>query len=307
MKIRWIVRVCALGLAIGLFSGQDVLANTSGTVSGTNVNIRSAASTSSQILAKKNTGDALDIVSKDGNWYKIQLSAGQIGYVFGDFVKEKAVEEVKPAAVAATTIEEKVEEKSETGYVNGTNVNFRSSASIDTTGNIIKKLNSGDQVTILGTQGDWHYVQTADGTKGYLYKTFVSVGTLTTAETSSELRQQVVQYAKQYLGLRYVYGGNSLVSGTDCSGFTQQIFKNFGIALNRPSASQSMNGVSVSINALQPGDLIFYGYGSGISHVGIYIGGSQIIHNTTSGGGVMISNMYKMGEQSVVCCRNVLQ
>lgn len=105
----------------------------------------------------------------------------------------------------------------------------------------------------------------------------------------------VVNYAKNYLGLRYVSGGNSLTTGTDCSGFTKLIFKEFGINLPRTVKTQINAGSYVKKSDLQKGDLIFYGYKSGVaSHVAIYIGDGKVIHQSTPKNGVKINTMNMM-------------
>lgn len=109
---------------------------------------------------------------------------------------------------------------------------------------------------------------------------------------SSSSGAAVVAYAKQFLGNPYVYGGASLTNGTDCSGFTMSVYAHFGYGLNRTSYTQVNNGRSVSMSSLQPGDLLFYkNGGTTISHVGIYIGGGQIIHASTESTGIIISGM----------------
>ena len=87
----------------------------------------------------------------------------------------------------------------------------------------------------------------------------------------------------QFVGNPYVWGGTSLTSGADCSGFAQSVFANFGIGLSRTAADQSYGGTAVSTDSLQPGDLLFYSNGSGISHVAIYIGGGQMVEATMPG------------------------
>ncbi len=102
----------------------------------------------------------------------------------------------------------------------------------------------------------------------------------------------LVEYAKHYLGLRYVYAGNSLTTGTDCSGFTRLIYKEFGITLGRTVGSQLYSGKYVSKSDLRPGDLVFYGNSRGYaSHVGIYMGNGLIIHQSTPRDGVKISSV----------------
>lgn len=107
--------------------------------------------------------------------------------------------------------------------------------------------------------------------------------------SNEELRTAIVDYAMQYLGNKYVHGGRSLASGTDCSGFTSYIYKDFGYSLSRtPGGQYSTNGRSVSYDEIQPGDIICYGK-SKCTHVGLYIGDGQIIHSANSRKGVIIS------------------
>lgn len=107
--------------------------------------------------------------------------------------------------------------------------------------------------------------------------------------SNEELRTAIVDYAMQYLGNKYVHGGRSLASGTDCSGFTCYIYKDFGYSLSRtPGGQYSINGRSVSYDEIQPGDIICYGK-SKCTHVGLYIGDGQIIHSANSRKGVIIS------------------
>ena len=106
--------------------------------------------------------------------------------------------------------------------------------------------------------------------------------------------KQAQDLAMQYLGYPYCYGGSS-PSGFDCSGFVRYVYSQFGCSLNRTASAQMSNGTSVSMSELQPGDLVFFlKSGSGASrasHVGIYIGGGQFIHASTSSTGVIISDM----------------
>lgn len=90
--------------------------------------------------------------------------------------------------------------------------------------------------------------------------------------------EEICQFAKQFIGNRYVWGGNSLTNGVDCSGFTQQVFLHFDIYLPRTSRDQGHGGISISENEMLPGDLIFYGGRGRISHVALYCGDGQIVH-----------------------------
>lgn len=105
----------------------------------------------------------------------------------------------------------------------------------------------------------------------------------------SATRTAVVAYAKQFLGNPYVYGGTSLIDGADCSGFVQQVFKNFGISTGRSSRDQADKVREISQSELQPGDLLFYASGNYINHVAIYIGDGKVIHASNPTTGICIS------------------
>lgn len=106
--------------------------------------------------------------------------------------------------------------------------------------------------------------------------------------SEEELRQQIVDFAVQFEGNPYVYGGTSLTNGADCSGFVMSVFAQFGYSLPRVAADQYYQSVKKDAADLEPGDLVFYG--GGISHVALYIGNGQIIHASTSASGIKISN-----------------
>ena len=205
-----------------------------------------------------------------------------------------------------------------TMYVNSQSVNLRQKA--DKTSQIIKSLTLNKKVTVLSSTNGWAYVD-VNGTKGYVAENLLtstqketSRSGLTTREketktssktestttnttskanttksntTASASASSVVSYAKQFLGCKYVYGGTS-PSGFDCSGFTQYVYKHFGVNLNRTAAAQYSNGKSVT--NLQAGDLVMFGK-SGINHVGIYIGGNTFIHAANPSKGVRTDSM----------------
>ncbi|MCD7826876.1 MAG: NlpC/P60 family protein [Clostridiaceae bacterium] len=112
-----------------------------------------------------------------------------------------------------------------------------------------------------------------------------------TSSDSSSTASSIVDYAMQFLGNRYVWGGTSLTNGTDCSGFTMSIYSHFGYSLPRTSSAQAAATKTVSSSDVQVGDLFFYGSGS-VSHVALYIGNGQIIHASNARDGIKISNAY---------------
>ena len=102
---------------------------------------------------------------------------------------------------------------------------------------------------------------------------------------SSGTGAAIANYALRFVGNPYVSGGTSLTNGADCSGFTWAVHKHFGISIPRVSVDQASGGKAVSLSAVQPGDIIYYGY-----HVGIYIGNGQIVHASTQKTGIKISS-----------------
>lgn len=110
---------------------------------------------------------------------------------------------------------------------------------------------------------------------------------------SSDLGMEIVNYALQFVGNPYVWGGSSLTNGTDCSGFTMSVYAHFGYSLPHSSRAQANCGTEVSLSALQPGDLLFYtNGGTTIGHVALYIGNGQIVHASTSKTGIIVSNAF---------------
>ena len=113
-------------------------------------------------------------------------------------------------------------------------------------------------------------------------------------DVNYSVAQSLIEYAKGFVGYPYVYGGNSLTNGTDCSGFTKLIYAQFGIDLPRIAYDQLYVGVEVPIEQIQIGDLVLSGYGGQTHHVAIYIGNNQIIHALNSDAGIVITDLYIM-------------
>ena len=126
----------------------------------------------------------------------------------------------------------------------------------------------------------------------------------TTANGSAK-GQNIANFALNFVGNPYVWGGTSLTRGCDCSGFAMSVYANFGIGLNRTSRAQASNGYAVGMNELQAGDLIFYAAnGRSISHVAIYIGGGKVVHASTPRTGIIVSSVY---HQSPYCARRIVK
>ena len=124
------------------------------------------------------------------------------------------------------------------------------------------------------------------------------------SSTKQSRRSQLVNYALQFVGNRYVWGGTSLTKGVDCSGFTMQVMKQFGVSLPHYSGSQAKMGKAVTSGNMRPGDLIFYaGSGGQVNHVAIYIGNGQVVHAASRKSGIKISTW---NYRTPVAIRNVL-
>ena len=111
------------------------------------------------------------------------------------------------------------------------------------------------------------------------------------AASAQSARENLVNYAMQFGGNPYRAGGNDPHTGADCSGFVRYIMQHgAGVSMNRSSGEQARQGTAISSSQMQPGDLIFYGSGSGVNHVAMYIGNGQIVHASTYKTGIKVSN-----------------
>lgn len=105
------------------------------------------------------------------------------------------------------------------------------------------------------------------------------------------ISNQVVNYALKFVGGPYVYGGNSLTNGTDCSGFTKLVFANYGVYLPRSASEQTYAGIHVDINDIMPGDIVVSGYNGIVCHAALYIGNGKLVHALNSDVGIVVTNI----------------
>ncbi len=268
------------------------------------LNIRTETNTKSDVIAKVKDGTVLNIVGKLNDWYRVSY-ANKIGYVSGEYVKFAS----------------NVVVNNSTATVTGSSVNMRSGVGTKTA--VVTKLIKDTSVKVLGYDDGWYHVSYGSYT-GYMSGDYLRLNDVTystasapatsasasaeTAGTVTSEREKLIDYAKQYLGVKYAYGGAS-PSGFDCSGFTTYVFKNFGYSLNRSSSAQTSNGKEISKSELLPGDLVFFTRGgSSVGHVGIYIGDNKFIHSSSPGDVVKITDLddsyYK---RNYVCSRRILE
>ena len=105
------------------------------------------------------------------------------------------------------------------------------------------------------------------------------------------ISNQVVNYSLKFVGGPYVYGGNSLTNGTDCSGFTKLVFANYGVYLPRSASEQAYAGIHVDINDIMPGDIVVSGYNGIVCHAALYIGNGKLVHALNSDVGIVVTNI----------------
>ncbi|PYG87414.1 cell wall-associated NlpC family hydrolase [Ruminiclostridium sufflavum DSM 19573] len=276
-KINKILVACIFAFSLVLVCSVAMAASQSGQIVGTNVNMRTAPDTSSNVI-KKISNSKVSILDKSSGWYKISFE-GDTGWVNGDYIK------------ALSTA----------GTINANGVNFRAGASTES--KIIDTLNNGKNVVILDTQAGWHKVK-VDSEEGYVSAQFVTASsasakssrsTTAVTVTESDSFSEVIEYAKKYVGVRYVSGGKS-PKGFDCSGFVGFVYKHFGVSLNSSSSGMYSNGTKVSKSALKAGDILFFdassrGKAGSIDHVGIYMGGDKFIHASSTNNQVIIQKL----------------
>lgn len=300
------------------------------------VNVRSLPNTDSDIVGKIYNGavaQVLSVTGEDHDWFQI-VSGNVEGYIkaefflYGDAAAEVIDQYVtRYANVIADRLnvrEQPSTESKRIGYIdNGERVQLLE--------------NQGEWLRVQYTDGKGGYVSSQYVTisEEFVYGktleeeakeqeerkileerenvteqevaenvTIVVTEPVGTYSSNAELRSSIVNYAMQFLGNRYVHGGSSLVTGTDCSGFTSLIYKEFGYSLSRtPSGQLSSNGRSIDYSQIQPGDIICYGKGGKCTHVALYIGNGQIIHSANSRKGVVI---YQADYDTIIGIKNVI-
>ncbi|MBP3633115.1 MAG: C40 family peptidase [Oscillospiraceae bacterium] len=173
--------------------------------------------------------------------------------------------------------------------VNASALNIRSLWSKET--DIIGTVNYGTDLTVTGIcENGWVQVE-YKGKTGYVNGEYVD-DYEEIDNTASDDAVDIANYAMQYVGYPYVYGAESPSDGFDCSGLVYYCFGKFGYSLKRTADDQmNNNGVAVSRNNLQVGDLVFFGNGSYANHVGIYIGNNNFVHAANPSSGVRVSSM----------------
>lgn len=252
------------------------------------LNVRDQPSEEGKIIGKmpsKSAGNILE--TAEGGWYKIQ-SGGITGYVKSDYIltggpaKDEALQQAELMAI-----------------VNADVLNVRTEPSTES--KIWTQISNSERYSVLSQTDGWVEIE-LDTTSAFVATDFVDVRYALgeaikfspleeKANAASSLRSKIVNYALQFLGNPYVWGGTSLTKGADCSGFTMSVLGHFGIRLPHYSGSQSKMGKAIKSGEMRPGDLLFYSNSGGtINHVAMYIGNGQIVHAANRRSGIKISS-----------------
>ena len=288
---RFISLLLSVTILVSMFTMFTVSATELKTGIGTvtakgGLRLREKASTTAATICIAPYGDSAIIIRKTGDWYLVNYNL-HIGYMHADYL----------------SISKSSNKNLGSGSSDPYLTNVRSSSS--TSSSIVDQISSGEKVNILGFDNGWYKVR-YDNVTGYIRSDLITLldkpagnhGTAKTNSSSSSTSsgsskstaQKIVDYAKTFVGYPYVYGGSS-PSGFDCSGFVQYVYKQFGYKLNRTATQQLKNGTYVAYSDLKLGDIVYFGYGSTATHVGIYIGNGNFVHAQNSSTGVVITSL----------------
>lgn len=228
-------------------------------VTTTTLRVRQKASKKSTVLTLVPRGDEYKVTKEKKGWVKIKVGNNISGYVSKAFVKIKRVYD------EAKSIEEEKKEQEQAIQL----MAVQSQTSVENSDSVAKS--SSEKAT------------------SYNSASLMKASVVSTSSNSS-IRSQIVDYALQFKGNPYVWGGTSLTHGADCSGFTQSVFEDYGIYIPRTSREQAASGRRVSLDEIRPGDLIFYTRNGSINHVALYIGNGKVIAAKSRSEGIRITN-----------------
>ena len=249
-----------------------------GKVTADSLNVRSGAGTKYSVIASLSKGSKITITSTKGDWHKIKMSNGKTGWVSAKHISLS--NSSSSSSNSSSSVNNKI------GTINTSSLNVRKGAG--TNYSVIATVKSGQRVGILSSKNGWYNVLLSNGKKGWVSSKYVKVSngdpnSVLQDNTNTNKAAKIVALAKKQLGKPYEWGAEG-PNSFDCSGLTYYVYKQHGITLPRSSKAQSQKGKTISKSNLQAGDLVFFNTnGSGVSHVGIYIGNGNMIHSTKPG------------------------
>ena len=242
--------------------------------------VRKEPSTETSVLALIARGDVFVVKEAANDWVQIVYEGSKTGFVSADYVEvkyefEEAVSiEEERERLAAEQEAERAEQQRLAMEQEATRAEQRRLAARAQTRTQTQSIDNSNNTVASNNNNN-------SNTSNKPKETSIS---------SSSIRNNIVEYALRFIGNPYVWGGTSLTNGADCSGFTQSVFRDNGISIPRTSRTQAISGRRISIDEMQPGDLIFYAKNGTINHVGIYIGNGKIIAASSPDTGIKISH-----------------
>lgn len=276
-------------------------------VNTTTLRVRAEDSEDSQCLTLIPEGEKYGILEQGSEWTYIEVDDLLAGYVKNEYIDVTyqmttaiSVEEEEQLAETDKSSEEEQDDKASDDTENiidneavtdtQTEVTENVTVNDDAIGQDASTENNTNVESISDTQIEDEQTTLEEITEEQTTEASVTEAPAEVPVSASA--NDVVNYALQFVGNPYVYGGTSLTDGTDCSGFTMSVYAHFGVSLSRVAADQANNGTEVSLLELQPGDLVFYDHGTGyIGHVALYIGNGQIVHASTSLTGIIVASV----------------
>lgn len=256
----------------------------------TALRVRKEPNTTSEVLGFLYSGTIVDIKGKTGEWYKISYD-GNDAYVHSDYVKEVSGDEAVGNNTPSVVIKKK-------GKVVNVESSLRVREKATTDSLVMGYLSPGETFDILDKVGEWYKISFdtySTKKQGYVHKDYVKEFDEVASDNATG--REIVEYAKKFLGVEYVWGGTT-PNGFDCSGYTQYVYRHFGIETGRTTWDQIKTGRRVAVSAAQAGDLIFFGdYDDPMNpvHVGIYIGNGDVIHASYSAKKIKITKIDHFG------------
>lgn len=256
------------------------------TINTSSLRLREKPDLTSAVLTHLSEGARYVVQGDEGDFYKVEVDADLIGYVAKSYCKV----EVEFDQAISLEEERRQQEEVQQRKLDAEQAVAELEQVIQTEVGTQTDGQTGSEIFIIEANpeiSDNSHCTTAPVFEKILIKE-ASKGPGASVVVSAT-RNAIVAYAKQFLGNPYVYGGTSLTDGTDCSGFTQGVYAYFNIKTGRTSRDQAENGTEISMDAVQPGDLLFYASGDYINHVALYIGDGKVIHASNSTTGIIIS------------------
>lgn len=251
-----------------------------------NLNVRAIGAEDGRLVGKLPKDAACEVLDMDEEW--AHIASGNVeGYVSRDYLLTGVVAKMKAEELATTV-----------ARVTTDSLKVRAEANTDS--EVITLVPRGEELEVVAVEGDWVKVYLDDDevfVSGEYVEVSAELGKAVTmsellyGEGVSDVRVDICQYAKEFIGNPYVWGGTSLTKGADCSGFVMSVFKKYGVRLPHSSRAQANCGTTIKVSEAKPGDLIFYGKGKTINHVAIYIGNGQVVHASSPKTGIRISNV----------------